>query len=149
MRPNHIAWILRIALFTAFLSAVTDRFGFFGGSGAENVAWGAWQPFVDYTATLLFFLPAALVSVSAIIATAAEIVLGLWLLTAWQTRWAAWASAALLLSFAVSMTLALGIRAPLNYSVFTATAAALALAALDRLHAELASPSTTSARFQR
>lgn len=132
MKPHLVAWLLRIALSTAFLSAVADRFGLMGGPGAENIAWGAWQPFVDYTATLLFFMPAGLVSASAIMATVAEVVLGLWLLTAWQTRWAAWASAALLLSFGLSMTVALGIKAPLNYSVFTAMAAAVALASLDR-----------------
>lgn len=132
MKPHLVAWLLRIALSTAFLSAVADRFGLLGGPGAENIAWGAWQPFVDYTATLLFFLPAGLVSASAIMATVAEVVLGLWLLTAWQTRWAAWASAALLLSFGLSMTVALGIKAPLNYSVFTAMAAAVALASIVR-----------------
>lgn len=132
MKPYLVAWLLRIALSTAFLSAVADRFGLLGGPGAENIAWGSWQPFVDYTATLLFFLPAGLVSASAILATGAEVVLGLWLLTAWQTRWAAWASAALLLSFGLSMTVALGIKAPLNYSVFTAMAAAVALASIVR-----------------
>lgn len=87
MKPHLVAWLLRIALSTAFLSAVADRFGLMGGPGAENIAWGAWQPFVDYTATLLFFMPAGLVSASAIMATVAEVVLGLWLLL-WP--WPAW-----------------------------------------------------------
>lgn len=121
------AWSLRIALATAFLSAVADRFGVWGPPGGENVAWGAWTPFVDYTEVLLPFLPKGLVSLSAILATAAEVVLGLWLLTPWQSRLAAFASAALLLVFALSMVLALGVKAPLNYSVFTAAAAAFLL----------------------
>jgi putative oxidoreductase len=121
------AWSLRIALATAFLSAVADRFGLCGPPGAENVAWGAWAPFVDYTGVLLPFLPKGLISLSAILATAAEIVLGLWLLVPWKPRHAAFASAALLLGFALSMVLALGVKAPLNYSVFTAAAAAFLL----------------------
>lgn len=122
--------LLRLALSAAFLSAVADRFGWWGGPGAPDVSWGAWQPFVDYTGTLLFFLPKAMVSVAAWLATAAEIILGIWLLINWKTRIAAFASAALLASFAVSMVLALGFKSPLNYSVFTAVAAAFALGAM-------------------
>ena len=121
---------LRVSLSAAFLSAVADRFGLWGGPGAPGVAWGGWEPFVDYTGTLLFFLPHSLVVTSAWSATIAEVVLGVWLLIGWRLRFAALGSAALLLSFAVTMVLALGIKAPLNYSVFTAMAAALGLAAL-------------------
>ena len=63
-------------------------------------------------------------------ATAAEVILALWLLIGWQTRLAAYGSALLLLSFALTMTVALGVKAPLNYSVFTAAAAAFALGAM-------------------
>lgn len=121
------SWALRLSLATAFLSAVADRFGLCGPPGAANVAWGAWQPFVDYTGTLLFYLPQAVVQVAAISATVAESVLGIWLLLGWRLRVAAFASAALLLVFALAMVLALGVKAPLNYSVFSAAAAALAL----------------------
>jgi putative oxidoreductase len=41
-------------------------------------------------------------------------------------------SGVLLLSFALTMTLALGIKAPLNYSVFAASAGAFFLAASTR-----------------
>ncbi|RBP46103.1 DoxX-like protein [Roseimicrobium gellanilyticum] len=125
-----VEWSLRVSLAAAFLSAVADRFGLTGPAGAPNVGWGSWQPFVDYTGTLLFFLPKGLVSVAAVLATAAEVILALWLLTGWQTRLAAYGSALLLLSFALAMTLALGVKAPLNYSVFTAAAAAFALGAM-------------------
>lgn len=124
-------WALRLSLSAAFLSAVADRFGLWGGPGKPNIAWGAWQPFVSYTGQLTAYLPHKLVTPAAIAATAAEIVLGVWLLVPWRTRLAALASAALLLAFAVSMVLALGVKAPLNYSVFTGVAAALALAALE------------------
>jgi hypothetical protein len=58
------------------------------------------------------------------------VIFGVWLLTGWQSLRAA--SALLLLSFGVFMVIALGWKAPLNYSVFTAMAPALALAVLDR-----------------
>jgi uncharacterized membrane protein YphA (DoxX/SURF4 family) len=125
-----VAWALRLSLASAFLSAVADRFGLWGAPGANNIAWGAWQPFVTYTGKLLFFLPQSLFVIVAIVATAAEIALGVLLLSGWRTRMVALASAGLLLAFALSMTLALGVKAPLNYSVFPAAAGALALAAL-------------------
>src|ERR1044071_4265663 len=52
-------WFLRIALAAGFLSAVADRFGLWGPAGAANVAWGAWQAFVDYVAKLNWFAPPA------------------------------------------------------------------------------------------
>src|SRR5437762_3511532 len=49
---------LRLALGISFLSAVADRFGLWGVYGQPNVGWGNYARFVDYTATLNWFLPA-------------------------------------------------------------------------------------------
>jgi hypothetical protein len=59
-----------------------------------------------------------------------EIVVALGLLIGWQLRWVALAGGLLLLSFAVTMTIALGIKAPLDFSVFGAAAGAFLLAAI-------------------
>lgn len=123
-------WALRISLSAAFLSAVADRFGLWGPPGAPNVAWGDWASFVAYTGTLNAFLPASLYAPLGWIATIAEVALGIWLLVGVKLRWAAFGSAALVMAFAVAMTVTTGIKAPLNYSVFTGVAAALALAHL-------------------
>jgi len=121
-------WFLRVALAAGFLSAVADRFGLWGPVGAPHVAWGAWQPFVDYVAKLNWFAPAALIPVLAWTSSAAEVVLAVGLLVGWQLRWFALASGILLLAFAITMTLALGLKAPLDFSVFVATAGAFLLA---------------------
>jgi hypothetical protein len=123
-----VGWFLRVTIAAGFLSAVADRFGLWGPPGAANIDWGAWKPFVDHTRLLTFYLPQSLVGVAAILATLSEVVLAVWLLVGWRTRIAAYASAALLLTFALSMTLAVGIKNPLNYATFTAAAAAFALA---------------------
>ena len=123
-------WALRIALAAAFLSAVADRFGIWGANGAHGVSWGDWSHFLAYTGKLLWFLPAALVNPAAWVATIAEAGLAIALLTGLRSRIVALASAALLATFALAMTVALGIKAPLDYSVFTAFAAALLLAAI-------------------
>jgi uncharacterized membrane protein YphA (DoxX/SURF4 family) len=111
----------------SFLSAVADRFGTWGAYGQPNVSWGNYARFVDYTAKLNWFLPAAMIPALAIIATAAETLFGLLLVLGWKTRITALLSGVLLTTFAVTMTMALGVKAPLNFSVFSAAGGALLL----------------------
>ena len=120
---------LRLALGISFLSAVADRFGLWGAYGQPNVAWGNYARFVAYTAKLNWFLPAAMIPALAIIATAAETVFGLLLVLGWKTRTTALLSGLLLTTFALTMTMALGVKAPLDLSVFSAAGGALLLAA--------------------
>jgi len=119
---------VRFAVGLSFLSAVADRLGWWGAAGQPNVAWGEFDQFVEYTGRLNWFLPHALIPPLAVIATCAEIVLGLLLLAGWHTRIAALCSALLLTAFGLTMTLALGIKAPLNFSVFSAAGGSLLLA---------------------
>lgn len=119
---------LRLALGSSFLSAVADRFGLWGTHGQTNVAWGNYAEFVDYTAKLNWFLPVAMIPALAAIATAAETLFGILLVLGWKTRITALLSGVLLTSFALTMAMALGIKAPLDLSVFSAAAGALLLA---------------------
>jgi thiosulfate dehydrogenase (quinone) large subunit len=117
-------WFLRISLSAGFLSANADRFGMWP---KKVSAWGNWQSFVNYTKSLNPFVPDSLVPFLAYTATGLEITLGILLLTNFKTNWVAKASGALLLLFALAMTLSNSIKGPLDYSVFTAAAAAFAL----------------------
>lgn len=128
---NIAAMILRLALALGFLSAVADRFGLWGPPGTPNVAWGTFDAFIEYTGLLLWFLPGGLVPFFGWIATVTEVVLAIGLLAGYRVRWFALASASLLLTFAVSMTIALGIEPAFTYSVWTATAAAFLLACVE------------------
>lgn len=122
---------VRIALALAFLSAVADRFGHWGPPGAPNVAWGTFDSFLDYTALLLWFMPPVAVTFFGWIATILEVVLAVGLLSGYYLRWFAFASSVLLLSFAISMTVALGIEPAFSYSAWTAAAAAFLLACIE------------------
>lgn len=122
--------LLRVALAAAFLSAVADRVGLWGPPGASGVAWGEFSRFLAYTATLNPWAPEALVPVLGWAATAAEVVLGLALLAGLLTRRAAVASGVLLLLFGIGMTVGTGVKSALDASVFSAAAAAFALAVL-------------------
>src|SRR5262249_7575602 len=119
---------LRVALGVSFLSADADRFGLWGAFGEPHVAWGTFARFVAYTGQLTWFLPRAVIPSLAVVATCAEALLGLLLLLGWQTRTTALLSGGLLLLFAVAMTGALGIKAPLDGSVFSAAGGAFVLA---------------------
>ncbi len=123
-------WFLRLTLTAGFLSAVADRFGLWGPPGASNVAWGDWQRFVEYVAILNWFAPEPIIPTLAWAATLGEFLVALGLLVGWQLRWVALVGGILLLSFAVTMTMALGIKAPLDFSVFGAAAGSFLLAAI-------------------
>jgi uncharacterized membrane protein YphA (DoxX/SURF4 family) len=125
---SYSSVILRWGLGLGFLSAVADRLGLWGAFGQPNVEWGNFSRFLEYTHILNWYLPAGLIPLLAVIATGAETLFGLLLLVGWHTRATALLTALLLLTFGVAMTLALGVKAPLNYAVFTGVGGALLLA---------------------
>jgi putative oxidoreductase len=100
-----------------------------GPPGAATVSGGDWTHFVAYTAKVNSFLPGALAPSLAVVATAAEALLGIALILGIFRRPVAFASAALFALFAGAMTLSFGIKAPLSFSVFVDFAAALLVAA--------------------
>ncbi|WP_343661444.1 DoxX family protein [Chryseobacterium sp.] len=116
---------LRLALAITMLSAVADRFGLWS---KENSSWGNMESFKQYTRQLTFFLPESLSTFSAYAATFLEILFPLMLILGYKIKMAAYGSCILLLVFAISMTIASGPKAPLNYSVWVGSAAALLLA---------------------
>jgi uncharacterized membrane protein YphA (DoxX/SURF4 family) len=126
------ALALRLALAASFLSAVADRFGIWGKSGEPHVSWGDFEHFVVYTERLTSIVPQRFGPSMAWIATVSEIVLALALLVGWRTRTVAFLSGSLLLLFGLAMAFALGIKAPLDFSVFSAATGAFLLSRLDR-----------------
>lgn len=130
-RTLHITKILlRVALSAGFFSAIADRFRLYGKYGTPGVSWGDWTHFVQFVGYLNWFLPKAVIPTLAAVETAIEFALAIALLTGLYLRIVAWASAALLTSFAITMTIALGVKAPLGYGVFAALAAAMLLGAV-------------------
>jgi putative oxidoreductase len=116
---------LRTALGAAFLSGIADRFGLYRG---RNVGYGNFDGFMRYTAQVNSFMPAFTIPFLAWAATLAEFGLGLALILGVWPRWVALGSAVLLALFGVAMAISFGIKSPLDYSVFSASAGALVLA---------------------
>jgi uncharacterized membrane protein YphA (DoxX/SURF4 family) len=120
---------LRLALGAGFFIIGCDRLGFWGPYGKPWVSWGDWKHFSAYAHELMGFLPGWLAEVLAIIATVAEISFGILLLAGLFTREAAFGSGVLTACFAIAMTITNGITSPINYSVFTVSAASFLLSA--------------------
>ena len=134
MNLKLIKLFLRISISVGFLSAVADRFGLWG---QKNSVWGNWDNFLAYTKQLNPFIPESLISLVGIIATAAEIIFPVFLLVGFKTELFAKLSGYLLLVFALSMSFSIGIKGALDYSVFTASAAAFALGSIKEKYLEL------------
>jgi uncharacterized membrane protein YphA (DoxX/SURF4 family) len=117
----------RVAVGLGFLSAVADRFGWWGPAGSTNVAWGNFASFLQYTAKLNPFVPSALMPALGWGVTIAEIVVGVLLVAGVYVRAAAAAGFVLLCGFAVGMTVGTGVKTALDASVPAAAAAALLL----------------------
>jgi len=115
----------RIALGIGFLSGIADRFGLWRG---RNVGYGNFDGFIHYTAKVNSFMPASTIPFLAWAATVAELALGILLVIGLWPHWTALASALLLALFGVAMAVSFGLKSPLDYSVFSASAAALLLA---------------------
>ncbi len=84
-------------------------------------------------------MPASTIPFLAWSATAAELFFGVTLIIGIWPRWVAFGSAALLALFGTAMAISFGIKSPLDYSVFSASGAALLLA-LQHNRAEVVNP---------
>jgi uncharacterized membrane protein YphA (DoxX/SURF4 family) len=121
---------LRIALAASFLSAVADRFGFWGAPGEAGVNWGSWENFLAYSNTVNSFVSEPVGAFLAVIATALEIIIPILLLIGFKLRLAAISSGVLLTLFAIGMTISFGIKPSLDYSVWTGAAGSFLLSAI-------------------
>lgn len=125
----------RLALGTAFLSAVAARFGLWD----RTFDLKHFAHFIQYAGEVNSFLPRAVIPFVAWAATVAETSLGVLLISGLWPRWVALCSAALLATFATAMAISFGLQSPMDYSVYSASSAAVLLA----LHAARQNPNRT------
>lgn len=122
------SFYLRVALGTAYLSSVADRFGIWGASGNSNVFWGSFRNFVDYTGKLNPHCPDELILPLSWGVTGIEVLLGICLVLGIYLRQMAFASGVMLFLFTLGQMAGVGVKAALDYSVYTASAASFLLA---------------------
>ncbi|MDO4879833.1 MAG: DoxX family protein [Capnocytophaga sp.] len=131
---KYIKLFLRVAVSTAMLSAVADRFGLWP---AEISVWGNMDNFLQYTQSLLPYLPASLANAGGWIATVLEIVFPICLLLGFKTELVAKLSGALIACFGLAMFTSVGLKATFDYSVWNAVGACLAISCLKEKHWEI------------
>ena len=107
MNKKLIKLFLRFAISIGFLSAVADRFGLWS---KEVSVWGNWNSFLEYTQLINPWIPDSVIPTIGIIATAAEIIFAIFLISGFKTEFFAKLSGFLLLIFALSMTFSTGIK---------------------------------------
>ena len=134
MENRLVKLFLRVALAAGMLSAVADRLGIWN---QEISSWGNWNAFLAYTRSLNPWFPESFIPMVGIIATIAETLFGLCLLFGFRTRLFARLTGFLMLLFALAMACSLSIKAPLDYSVFAAAAAAFALGLMKERYFEI------------
>jgi putative oxidoreductase len=113
----------RVALGAAFLSGIADRFGLY----PKGVGYGDFAGFLKYTAEVNSFMPASTIPFLGWAATIAEFFFGVTLILGVWPRWVALGSCVLLILFGTAMAISFGFKSPLDYSVFSASAASLLL----------------------
>ena len=116
--------LLRIALSATFLSAIASRFGFWGNQSS------GWSGFLEYTSEVCAWASKNIVPLLAFSATILETIFALLLLIGYKTKWVAAGASLLTLFFAISMTYSMGLKEPLDYSVFVFSAAAFLLSGM-------------------
>ncbi len=131
-RRDYLTVLLRFALGLSFLLAVADRLGILGPPGTPGVSWGSFSKFLAYNAQVNSFAPPAIRNSLGVAATVFESIFGLGLVLGIATRAAAIGSGLLLAAYGAAMALSFGIKSPFDYSVFSAMAGALMLAAWER-----------------
>ncbi|MCF6406891.1 DoxX family membrane protein [Chitinophaga filiformis] len=134
MNTNSIHFsqlFLRLAFAVTLLSAVADRLGIWGPHGTQNVSWGDWEHFLAYSNKLNFYVSPGLGNIMAIVATTLEVIFAVLLLIGYKTKLAAWGTCVLMVIFALSMTVAMGVQPPLSYSVWTSAGAAALLGSIN------------------
>ena len=124
---NWERWVVlyaRIALGSAFLSAVASRFGLWD----RTLDMAHFAKFIHYAGQVNSFMPASTIPFIAWAATVAETSLGILLILGLWPRWVSLAAAGLLAMFGTAMAISFGLESPMDYSVFSASGAALLLA---------------------
>lgn len=123
--------LLRLAIGITFLTPVLDRLGILGAAGTGNIEWGNWENFIDYTTTLMPYFDRPMVNVMGLVATVAEATIAIGLIIGFKTKYAALGSCLLTLTFILFMATSVGIQKPINFGVFTASAASFLLSRIQ------------------
>ncbi len=127
---KSVEWLLRITLSFGMLIAVAYRYGLL--KKKEN-DWGNWEGFLDYDKFLNPYFSEKMIHFLENATSYFQIALAALLLVSFKTPLIARATGFLLLILAQTTMIHLEVKAPLDYSIFVAAAAAFALSIIVEL----------------
>ena len=134
MATKYIKLFLRLAVSTAMLSAVADRFGLWP---AKISVWGNMDNFLRHTQSLLPYFPTSLANAGGWIATLLEMVFSVCQLLGFRTELVAKLSGVLIACFGLAMFTSMGLKATLDFSVWNAVGACFAISCMKEKHWEI------------
>ncbi|MFI6363009.1 hypothetical protein ACIBG0_09700 [Nocardia sp. NPDC050630] len=122
---------VRILLGALFAGSVADRFGLLGAPGADDVSWGDYSAFTEYTRTLTPQILDWSVPALAAIATGTETLLAIGLIFGVAAKLTARAATAVLIVFAAAMWTSVGFDEMCSYGVLVVASGAAILSTRD------------------
>ena len=94
--------------------------------------WGNMDTFISYTHSLIPWMPTSVVPFLGWTATVLELLFAALLLAGLKLKLVSLLTGLMILTFALAMATSIGLKAPLDYSAFNASAAAFAIIAMGK-----------------
>ncbi|CAM1656702.1 unnamed protein product [Bartonella choladocola] len=122
---NRGIYFAKVSLAISYLSAVFDRFGFWGHFGETGVSWGSMTQFFKHVSTLCPLAPENMIPVIGWVVTVLEALIALAYIINTKNKFINIANIFLLLLFLLSMSLFQSIKMMINFNVIVCFAISL------------------------
>ena len=118
-------YFAKVSLAISYLSAVFDRFGFWGHFGETGVSWGSMTQFFKHVSTLCPWAPENMIPVIGWVVTVLEALIALAYIINAKNKIINYANIFLLILFIISMSFFQSIKMMINFNVIVCFSTAL------------------------
>ena len=128
---NRAIYFAKVSLAISYLSAVFDRFGFWGHLGETGVSWGSMTNFFKHVSTLCPWAPESMIPVIGWVITVLEAIIAFCYIINLKNKIINTANIFILILFILSMSLFQSVKMMINFSVMVCCASALLIYLAD------------------
>ena len=128
---NQAIYFAKVSLAISYLSAVFDRFGFWGHLGETGVSWGSMTNFFKHVSTLCPWAPESMIPVIGWVITVLEAIIAFCCIINLKNKIINTANIFILILFILSMSLFQSVKMMINFSVMVCCASALLIYLAD------------------
>ena len=118
-------YFAKVSLAISYLSAVFDRFGFWGHAGETGVSWGSMTQFFKHVSILCPWAPENMIPIIGWVVTVLEAVIALSYIINANNKFINIANIFILILFIISMSLFQSIKMMINFNVIVCFSTAL------------------------